>query len=75
MIRKLFGYAALAVVGFVAINVAFKILGFALQLAWTLLVLAVLGFLLYLALKVVSPDAAEKVRQAVGGKAESESES
>ncbi len=65
--RKILGYAAFAAVGIIALKLAFGLLGFLWQIAWTILVLAFLGFLLYLVLRVVSPSAAEKMKDAING--------
>lgn len=72
MIRNLVGYAILAVVGVFAIKLVLGLLGFALSLLWTVLWLAALGFVLYLILKVISPNTARRVREKITGEAESE---
>ncbi|HEX9579898.1 MAG TPA: hypothetical protein VF970_02210 [Gemmatimonadales bacterium] len=67
MFRTLLGYALLAIVGFVALKLVFGLLGFAFSLLMTLLWLAAIGFVFYLALKLISPDTARRVREMVGG--------
>jgi len=68
MIRSLVGYATFAVLGVVAIKVAFKLLGLAVGLFWTLMWLAFVGFVFYLILRLVSPSAADRVQEMIKGK-------
>ncbi len=74
MLRKLVGYSVLAVVGIVGIKLVFGLLGFAVSLLMTLLWLALIGFLFYLVLKVISPSAARRVREMILGEAGSSEE-
>ncbi|HXV85767.1 MAG TPA: hypothetical protein VD793_03660 [Gemmatimonadales bacterium] len=67
MLRTLLGYALLAIVGFFALKLVFGLLGFALSLVMTLLWLAAIGFVFYLALKLISPDTARRVREMIAG--------
>ena len=73
MIRTLIGYAAVGVIGFVVVKLLFSIVGLAFSLLWTLLWLAAIGFLFYLVLKLVNPDAARRVREKVSGREKSDS--
>ena len=73
MIRTLVGYAAVGVIGFVVVKLLFSIVGLALSLLWTLLWLAAIGFLFYLVLKLINPDAARRVREKVSGQGKSDS--
>ena len=68
MLRTLVGYAALAVIGFFLLNVAFGLLGLVLSIAVKLAVWAAIGFGIYLLLKVISPDTARRVQEMVSGK-------
>jgi len=68
MLRKLLGYAILAIAGFFALKLLFGLLGFAFSLLMTLLWLAAIGFAFYLALKLISPDTARRVREMISGK-------
>jgi hypothetical protein len=68
MIRSLVGYATFAVLGVFAIKVAFKLLGLAVGLFWTLMWLAFIGFVFYLILRLVSPSAADWVQETIKGK-------
>ncbi|MCH6547713.1 MAG: hypothetical protein IH798_04625 [Gemmatimonadetes bacterium] len=73
MIRTLVGYAAVGVIGFVVVKLLFSIVGLAFSLLWTLLWLAAIGFLFYLVLKLINPDAARRVREKVSGREKSDS--
>ncbi len=73
MIRTLVGYAAVGVIGFVVVKLLFAIVGLAFSLLWTLLWLAAIGFLFYLVLKLINPDAARRVREKVSGHEKSDS--
>jgi hypothetical protein len=77
MIRTFAGYAIVGLVGIIALKLVFSLIGFVFSLLWTLLWIAALGFVCYLVLKLINPDAARRVREKVygGEKAESESES
>ena len=68
MIRSLVGYATFAVLGVFAIKVAFKLLGLAVGLFWTLMWLAFVGFVFYLILRLVSPSTADWVQEMIKGK-------
>ena len=68
MIRSLVGYATFAVLSVFAIKVAFKLLGLAVGLFWTLMWLAFVGFVFYLVLRLVSPSAADRVQEMIKGK-------
>ncbi len=67
MVRALVGYAVLAIVGIIAIKFLLAAVGIVWQLAWAVLWLALLGFIFYLILKVISPNTARKVKDAVRG--------
>ncbi len=68
MVRTIAGYAVIGVVGIVAIKLAFGVVGMVFSLVWMLLMVAGLGFVFYLILRVVNPDAASKLREKVAGK-------
>jgi len=67
MFRTILGYAILAVIGYVALKLVFALLGLAFSLVMMLLWLAAIGFVIYLVLKVISPDLARRVREVVSG--------
>jgi hypothetical protein len=68
MVRKLFGFAVLAVVAWLGIHLFFGLIGIAIGLVGKLLWLAFLGFLVYLVLRVFAPDTADRVKEMIGGK-------
>jgi predicted lipid-binding transport protein (Tim44 family) len=68
MVRKLFGFAVLAVVAWLGIHLFFGLIGFAIGIVGKLLWLAFLGFLVYLVLRVFAPDTADRVKEMIGGK-------
>lgn len=68
MIRKILGFAVLAVAVWLVLKIAFGVLGTLVGLAITVLWLAGLGYLFYLVLRLVSPAAAARVRDAIRGR-------
>jgi hypothetical protein len=67
MFRSILGFAILAVAVWLALNIAFGLMGTLIGLVITLLWLAAVGYAVYLVLRVVSPDTAAKVRDAIKG--------
>jgi len=72
MLRTILGYAVLAVVGILALKLIFGLLSIAFSLFWVVLWLALLGFVFYLILKVVSPSTAQRVKDSIKGTPPSE---
>ena len=68
MIRNMLGFAALAVVAMIAIKFFFGIFGIIISLIGALLWFAFVGFLIYLALRVLSPSTADRVKEMISGK-------
>lgn len=68
MMRTLLGYAVLAIIGYFVLKLLFGLLGVAISLLVTLVWLAAIGFAFYLILKVISPDAARRVKDAISGR-------
>ena len=68
MFRSILGFAVLAVVAWLALKLVFGILGSLFGLAMTVLWLAAIGFLFYLALRLVSPSTADKLRDMIKGR-------
>lgn len=66
--RQILGFAIIAVIAWIALQLVLSLLGFALALAVKVLVWAVIGYALYLLLKVVAPDTARKLSEMVRGK-------
>jgi uncharacterized membrane protein len=67
MLRKILGYAVLAVVGFFVLKLALSLLGLAFGLAWMLLQLALVGLVIYWVLKLIAPSTARRVREMIAG--------
>lgn len=67
MLRKILGFAVLAVVAFFAIKIAFSLLGVAFGIAFMLLKLALIGLVIYWVLKLVAPSTARKVDDMIKG--------
>ena len=66
MLRKILGYALLALAAVLALKLAFAVLGTLIGLAVTVLVFAAMGWILYLILRVFSPVTAARVRELIG---------
>ncbi len=67
MIRKVAGYSVLAVLGVLALKLALWVLGVAFSLLMTVFWVAVVGFVIYLVLRVISPHTADRIRETVQG--------
>ncbi|HJS41907.1 MAG TPA: hypothetical protein VJ755_00420 [Gemmatimonadales bacterium] len=67
MIRKIVGFAVVALVALLVFKIALGMLGVLIGLAVSLLVLAAMGYGFYLVLRVVSPRAADRVRDLIRG--------
>ena len=68
MFRSILGFAILAVLAWLGLKLVFGILGSLVGLAMTILWLAFLGFVVYLALRLVSPSTADRVRDMIKGR-------
>lgn len=69
MFRSIFGFAVLALVAWLALKLVFGLLGGLLGLAMTVLMFAAVGFIFYLVLRMISPSTADKIRDAIKGRA------
>jgi len=67
MIRKILVFAVLALVALAVLKIALGLLGVFIGLAISLLVLAAMGYLFYLVLRVFSPATAARVRDMIRG--------
>ena len=67
MIRKIVGFAVVALVALLVFKIALGLLGALIGLAVSLLVIAAMGYGFYLVLRVVSPRAADRVRDLIRG--------
>jgi uncharacterized membrane protein len=68
MFRSILGFALLAVVAWIALGLILNLFGFVVGLAMKLLWLAAIGFMFYLALRMVSPRTADKLRDVIKGR-------
>ncbi len=67
MIRKILSFALIAVVALIVLKVALGLLGVLIGLAVSVLVLAVMGYVFYLLVRVFSPATADRIRQMIRG--------
>src|SRR2546422_9759671 len=67
MFRSILGFAVLAVLAWLGLKLIFGILGSLVGLAMTVLWLAFIGFVVYLALRLVRPRTAERIRDIIKG--------
>lgn len=65
--RKILGFAVLAVVAWLVLKIFFGLLGTLIGLGITVLMLAVFGWIVYMVLKVVAPGTAAKVGAMISG--------
>ena len=73
MLRTIFMIGLFAVLGLIALNVIFGILPVLLALffkiAWLAIKIAAVGFLIYLVIRIFSPDTARRLREKWSGPA------
>jgi hypothetical protein len=67
MLRKLIGFAVLAVVAFFIFKLAISLLGVAFGIGLVLLKLAFIGLVIYWVLKLIAPSTARKVDDMIKG--------
>lgn len=65
--RKILGFAVLAIVAWLVLKIFFGLLGTLIGLAFWIVGLAVVGYVIYLVLKLIAPRTAARVREMVGG--------
>ena len=68
MLRSILGFAVFAVVAWIGLKLVFGLLGGLIGIAMTVLWLAAIGFLFYLALRIVSPSTADRIREVIKGR-------
>lgn len=68
MFRSIIGFALFALVAWLALSFLLSLFGVVVSLAIKLLALAAFGFLVYLAIRVVSPSTADKIRDMIKGR-------
>ncbi len=67
MLRKVLGFAVLAIVAWIVLKLALGLLGIALHLVWTILMLALVGLVVYWVIKLISPGTARRVKDMISG--------
>ncbi len=67
MLRKVLGFAVLAVVAFIVLRLGLWIIKVTLGLAWTVLTLALVGLVIYWVIKLISPSTARRVKDVISG--------
>ena len=68
MFRSIIGFALLAIVAWLGLKLIFGIVGSLFGIAMTVLTLAVIGFFFYMALRILSPSTADRVRDMIKGR-------
>ena len=68
MFRSILGFAIFAVLVWIGLKIIFSLLGGLMSILGTVLWLAAVGFIFYLALRVISPSTANRVRDTIRGK-------
>jgi hypothetical protein len=68
MFRSIIGFAILAIVAWLALKLVFGIVGGLFAVAGTVVTLAVLGFFIYLAIRILSPATADRIRDTIKGR-------
>jgi FtsH-binding integral membrane protein len=74
MLRKILGFAVLAVVAFFVLRLAMWVIRITLGLAWTVLMLALVGLVVYWVIKLISPSTARRVKDVISGEHRSETD-
>jgi uncharacterized membrane protein len=72
MFRKVLGFAVLAVVAFFVLRLGLWIIRVTLGLAWTVLMLALVGLVIYWVIKLISPSTARRVKDMISGERKAE---
>jgi len=72
MLRKVLGFAVLAVVAFLVLRLGLWIIRVTLGLAWTVLMLALVGLVIYWVIKLISPSTARRVKDMISGERKAE---
>jgi len=67
VIRRILGFAVVAIVTLLVFKIALGLLGVLIGLAVSILVLAAMGYVFYTIVRVLSPSTAERIRQAIRG--------
>jgi len=67
MLRKVLGFAVLAIVAWIVLRLALSLLGVVMHLVWTVLTLALVGLVIYWVIKLISPGTAQRVKEMISG--------
>jgi hypothetical protein len=67
MLRRILGFALLAIIAVFMLKLVFGLLGIFLGLLGAVLWLAFLGFVIYMILKIFAPATAARVREMIAG--------
>ena len=68
MLRSLIGFAIFAIVALVALKIVTGLLGIVLSPAMQVLWLAIIGFVFYTLVRIVSPSTADRIKEMIQGK-------
>lgn len=68
MFRSILGFALFAIVALVALKILFGVLSLAISLAMTLLIWAACGYIIYLGIRIISPNTAHRLREMIRGR-------
>jgi len=69
-VRKIIGFAVLAIVAWLVLKLVFGVLGTIIGLAFWILGLAIVGYVVYLVLRLLAPRTAGKLKEMISGKPE-----
>ena len=72
MLRKVLGFAVLAVVAYFVLRLALWVIGVGLHLVWTVIMLALVGLVIYWVIKLISPSTARRVKDVISGEGRGE---
>lgn len=67
MIRNIIGFAIFAAVIILGLRLFFGLFGILWHVFWAVLWLAVIGFVIYLLVKLFSPDTARRIKETISG--------
>ena len=67
MIRRILGFVLIALAALMVLKVALGVLGALMGLAVSVLVLAALGYVFYLMVRLLSPATADRIREMIRG--------
>jgi high-affinity Fe2+/Pb2+ permease len=67
MLRKVLGFAVLAVVAYFVLKFVLWIIGAVMSLATTIIMLALVGLVVYWVIKLISPSTARRVKDMING--------